>query len=210
MTILFFGDSITWGAWDEEGGWVARIKKHVDAKTIASSFDYYQDIYNLGISGDKTDDILERFEGETKSRIDEEQESAIVFAIGVNDSQHIDNQGHRVPINQFENNLKSLIEKARKFSNKIVFVGLFPVDDSKLDPTPWDDNKCYKNEYVEKYNEIIKKGCNSCQVDFIDLYGKFIDKHYKDLLLDGLHPNTEGHKQIAEVVLEVLQGKNIV
>lgn len=54
MTILFFGDSITWGAWDEEGGWVARIKKYIDLKIISTHFNYYNDLHNVGIFGDST------------------------------------------------------------------------------------------------------------------------------------------------------------
>jgi len=27
VNILVFGDSITYGAWDEEGGWVQRLRK---------------------------------------------------------------------------------------------------------------------------------------------------------------------------------------
>lgn len=210
MNILFFGDSITWGAWDTEGGWFFRIKKFVDEKIIASGFKYYHDIYNLGISGDKTSDLLERFDSETKNRIDEESETTFVFAIGVNDSQFVDNQGNRTPIDQFEMNLKELIVKAGKYSNKIIFVGLFPVDDSKLNPTSWESNKSYKLEYVSQYDKIIEQVCKDQNVDFIDIYNKFVVQEYKELLIDGLHPNTEGHKQISEIVLKYLQEKEFI
>ncbi len=208
MTILFFGDSITWGAWDSDGGWVSRIKRKVDEKIISSNFEYYNDIYNVGISGDNTGDLLNRFELETKSRMEENEETSFVFAIGVNDSQYIEGEGNRIPIDKFKDNLKELISKARKYESKIVFVGLFPTDDSKLNPTPWGDNKSYKLEYVEKYNETIKNVCQSENIDFIDIYSQFINKDYKKLLIDGLHPNSEGHKQISEIVSNFLKEKN--
>ena len=210
MTILFFGDSITWGAWDKEGGWIARIKKFADQKIISSDFEYYHDLYNVGISGNNTSDLLERFDFETGNRIDEEEETAFVFAIGVNDSQFVEKEGHRVPIDLFRSNLKSLIVKARKYSSKIVFVGLFPVDDSRLGPTSWDQNKSYKLEYVAKYNEALKQVCEFENIDFIDIYEKFVNKNFKELLIDGLHPNTKGHKQISEIVLKFLQDKKCI
>lgn len=199
MNILFFGDSITWGAWDKEGGWVSRIKKFVDEKIIASNFGYYHDIYNLGISGDKTTELLERFDSEAKNRIDDESETVFVFA-----------KGNRTPIDQFETNLKNLIDKAKKYSNKIVFVGLFPVDDSKLTPPSWESNKSYKSEYVSQYNKAIEQVCHDESIDFVDLYNRFLDQNYKELLIDGLHPNTDGHKQISEVVLKFLQEKKLI
>jgi lysophospholipase L1-like esterase len=210
MNILFFGDSITWGAWDKEGGWVARIKKFVDEKIIASDFEYYHDIYNVGISGDKTTDLLKRFDSEAKNRIDEDNETAIVFAIGVNDSQFVENEGNRTPIEKFKTSLESLIEKARKFSNKIIFIGLFPIDDSKLTPTSWEPTKSYKLEYVEEYDKVIKDVCAKEGIDFIDIYNEFIGKDYKNLLIDGLHPTTDGHKQISKVVLEFLSDKKYI
>lgn len=210
MNILFFGDSITWGAWDKEGGWVARIKKFVDEKIIDSDFNYYHDIYNIGISGDKTTDLLERFDSEAKKRIDENNETVIIFAVGVNDSQFVENEGNRTPIEKFGINLKSLINKARKFSNKIVFVGLFPVDDAKLTPTSWEPTKSYKLEYVKEYNKVIEEVCAKENIDFIDIYNEFFGKDYKNLLIDGLHPTTEGHKQISMVVLKFLQDKKYI
>lgn len=207
MNVLFFGDSITWGAWDKEGGWVARIKKFVDEKVIDSNFEYYHDIYNVGISGDNTSGLLERFEAEAKNRIDEDSETALIFAIGVNDSQFVENVGNRTPIEQFQENLKKLIDKAKKITEKIVFVGLFPVDDSKLTPTSWELDKSYKLEDVGKYNQAIKNICESENVDFVDVYEEFVGKDYKSLLIDGLHPNTEGHKEIFDKVLKFLLDK---
>ena len=83
--ILIFGDSITWGAWDEEGGWAQRFKKEIDKKAITANFTSYHSVYNLGISGDNTNDLLERFESETQRRLDEGEEAIILFAIGIND-----------------------------------------------------------------------------------------------------------------------------
>lgn len=164
----------------------------------------------MGISGDNTSGLLERFDFETRDRIDEDQETAFVFAIGVNDSQFVEKQGHRIPIDQFLSNLKTLIDKARKYSKKIVFVGLFPVDDSKLTPTSWDQNKSYTLEYVAKYNDVLQQVCKSEEIDFINTYDKFVNKDFKELLIDGLHLNTEGHKQLSNIVLKFLHDKMFI
>lgn len=212
MTILFFGDSITWGAWDEEGGWVNRIKKTVDKKIIDTNFSYYNDIYNIGISGDLTTDLLGRFEFETSSRIDKNQENVFVFAIGANDSMfNIERKSYRTPPEIFQKNIVGLINKARKFSNKIIFVGLFPVDDNASVPSSWPQNELYKNKYTSEYNDMTKNICKNENVEFIDLFSIFIEKEYQKMLtVDGLHPNSEGHKQISEIVSKFLEAKKFL
>src|SRR5476651_375488 len=83
--ILIFGDSITWGAVDEDGGgWAQRIKQYVDKKTLTPG--YASSVYVLGVSGDTTEDLLKRFNSEVQSRLDDESNLMIVFAIGTNDS----------------------------------------------------------------------------------------------------------------------------
>jgi len=124
--ILIFGDSIAYGAWDKEGGWVQRLRKFLDEKNLTDS-DFYCRVYNLGISGNSSKNLLERFEFETKQRLKESEETIIVFAIGINDSYFVHSENsHRVPINKFKENIQKLTDLAKKFSSKIIFVGLTP------------------------------------------------------------------------------------
>jgi len=212
MILLIFGDSIAYGCWDEEGGWVSRLRKFVDKKVIASNFEYYAVVYNLGITlGMNTNDILARFDSETKSRVSGDKDIAFIFAIGINDSQFINKEGaFVVPPEQFQTNIRKLMQKAQKFSDKIVFLGLTPVDDLKVDPIPWSPANSYKNEYIEKFNEIIKKECAKNRVDFIEIFEKMKKINYQKLLTDGVHPNTQGHKLIFEVIRDYLIDKGWV
>lgn len=203
--ILIFGDSITWGAIDyEKGGWVERLRLYMYDKGDI-------DIYNLGVSGEKTPDLLERFETETKARIKENEETIIIFAIGINDSYFVySKNGLMVPLDDFKRNIEKLINLARKFSSKIVFVGLTLVDEEKTTPIPWNTDKSYKNGNVEKYNEIIKSICEEKNVYFIKIFEDWIKSDYQSLLEDGLHPNSEGHKKIFEIVKDFLIENKII
>ena len=74
QTICVFGDSIAWGASDsEKGGWVERLKIYMGEHRSGN-------VYNLGVSGDTTNDLLERFEQEAKAR----ESDVIIFAVGTN------------------------------------------------------------------------------------------------------------------------------
>ena len=208
--ILIFGDSITYGAWDKEGGWVQRLRRFLDEKNLTNP-DFYCVVYNLGISGNTSEDLLERFEFETKQRLKEHKETIVAFAIGINDSQFVHSEGdHRVPIEKFKSNLQKLIKLAQKFSLKIIFVGLTPIDEKKTTPIPWDSDKFYKNEYIEKYNQVIKKACKENKIYFIEIFEKFKATGYQELLEDGLHPNSKGHKRIFEIVKDFLIKNNLI
>jgi hypothetical protein len=69
MRVLVFGDSITQGYWDTDGGWVDRIRRHFDTIQATDLQDNDEPtIFNLGISADNSRNILERIETETISR----------------------------------------------------------------------------------------------------------------------------------------------
>lgn len=184
MNILIFGDSITWGAYDpEQGGWVTRLRNYFEAK------DNDTDVYNLGISGDATADLLNRVEVEAKSR----EPNLIIFAIGINDAQFIHStNGLRVSPDEFQQNLAKLLAIAKKFTDKVVFVGLSKVDESKTTPIPWNTDKSYTNENIERLDNAIKKFCEDNKLKFIPMESVVGN----DDLIDGLHPNTQGHIKI--------------
>jgi lysophospholipase L1-like esterase len=193
------------------GGWADRLKKYYMEKELEDpELDY--SVYNLGISGDCTDDLLERFEFEARQRIYEREKIIIIFAIGVNDSCFVESKNiFLVAENKFRKNIQKLIKIAKKYSSKTIFVGLAPVEESKTNPILWSlTGKCYKNIYIEKYDEIIKAVCKNNNIYFISMFDKFSKLDYKKLLEDGLHPNAEGHKKMFEVVRDFLRDKKIV
>lgn len=211
MNLLIFGSSITWDAWDKEGGWAQRIKTFADKKAASSNYDNYTAVYCLGVSGDKTTDLLERFDTEIKARIDEEEKTLILIEIGINDSQFVLAQNqHGVSPEEYRENLLKLIEKSKQYGADLIFVGLTPVDDSKVDPTPWTPGKSYRLEFVKKYEEILKGVAKEQNIPFIEIMNKFLEGDYKSLLTDGLHPNTEGHQIIYGEVKKYLSDKRIL
>jgi lysophospholipase L1-like esterase len=193
MKICIFGDSITEGYYDEEkNGWANRLK------AIFSD----DEIYNLGISGDSTEDLLKRFDADIKDKNPE----MIVFAIGTNDSVYLPAEKRNyVDFEKFKENLKTLIEKSKLFTNNIVFVGLTPVDESLTKPIPWEIEMHYTNEEIGKYSETIKQICKDEKLKFIDILKDLASIDYKGMLSDGLHPNADGHEWMANKVAKELK-----
>ena len=118
MRVLIFGDSITQGFWDVDGGWVSRIRKQYD-QTVVNTDDYDQPtIFNLGVSGNSSDDVLARFDSETKVRATEEL--AFVIAIGVNDARTKAGVDYS-DTNRYRQNLSEILKLANQYSSKILF-----------------------------------------------------------------------------------------
>ncbi len=193
MTICIFGDSITWGARDPEGGgWASRLRNYFESKNGDV------DVYNLGISGDTTTDLLDRIEAEARAR----EPNIIVLAIGINDAQFLHStNGRRVAPGMFRDNLAKLLTIAKRITNTVIFVGLTRVDESKTQPIPWNTNKSYTNQSVERFDRAIEQFCNDHGAQYIPL----ADTVGTDDLADGLHPNAIGHAKIYERVRPVLE-----
>jgi lysophospholipase L1-like esterase len=188
MDICVFGDSIAWGACDPvNGGWVEQLRHYIWLQDKSSH------IYNLGISGNTTTDILGRIEVEAEWRAPK----VIIFAVGINDAQFIrPTNSHRISDDDFRDNLHRLYTIAKKYTRKIVFVGLTAVDESKVSPIPWNTDKTYENKNIQRLGRIIQEFCAENDLKFIPM-NDLLDNSD---LYDGAHPNTQGHAKMFEII----------
>lgn len=210
--IILFGSSISWGAWDEEGGWTNRLKRLINKKVVETNEEYYCMLYNLAISGDTSSGIVERFDRELLLRLGGDQETILIFEIGINDSMYLNAEKEfQVPKKIFRANIKFLIKKSQKLANKIIFIGSPPVIDSILDPIPWHPEGTYKTKYAKEFNDILFEVCKKHSVEYVDIFSKFEQSNLKALMSpDGVHPSTKGHEEIFETMLKVLKRLNVV
>lgn len=209
MQIFAFGASIVYGAFDEEGGWVDRLKQFVYQQIDAHPDpDYWVEVYNLGIPGQRSDHLLKRFAFETEQRISEEAERKIfLISLGANDAAFVPSLGRfKVSVDEYKRNLQEVIAQAKRFSPDIVLLTITPVNE--LVTTKAEKDKIRKNEFVERYNEAIKEVAEEMSVALIDVYSAYKERGANELLCeDGLHPNAEGHKVIFELAKDYVAGR---
>ena len=193
MNICIFGASITHGEYDPvNSGWSGLLRKHLDDS------DYDTTVYNLGISGNTTQDLLTRMENEATAR----KPKIIIISIGNNDSALSKKLGGPwIPEGQFTTNIQKVILLAKKFTPNIILTGLTMMDNTKTSPYPEDPDKTYLDERGVTYSQIICSYCKSEEVTYIPLH----DTVSKSDLYDGLHPNTQGHEKIFYAVLPVIE-----
>src|SRR3989338_8861060 len=194
-SICIFGDSTAWGAWDlEKGGWVSRLWMDVGIR----EGDDYMEIYNCSVSGGTANTILERFENEAKIR----GADALIFQTGGNDASYELPHNFIVPIEKFRENIKEIIKRAKKITDKIIFLDLKNCDATKTMPVSWID--VYStNEDIQRYSKVMEETCKEHGALFMDL--TLLDNSDFE---DGLHPNASGHEKIFQQVKEFLTKHN--
>lgn len=197
-----FGDSNTQGFWDSKGGWATRLKQYFDGwMTIAPRFPkhgFYYMVYPLGITDDTTKKILERFEFEAEKRIAwETTEETFIFQIGTNDTAFLD-------IKESEKNIEEIIKRAKRFSNKIFFLEVAPVDERFTKPVAWNKKCFYYNKKIARFNKMLNAAARKNGAKVILIFDSLRKINYKRMLADGTHFNDEGHEYIFRKVRDFL------
>ena len=186
MTIGVWGDSISYGQGDTEAlGWVGRLRKSLTEA----------EVYNFGICGDTTEDLLKRFKTEAEAI----NPDAIIFAIGINDSKYSgDSDESLIPVEQYVTNLRQLISQAKTFTGNIAIIGATKVDET------WRSTRGsrFLNEVIENYNKAMLELGREQKVLFIDVFESLDPVVDLD---DGLHPNAEGYQKIVQIVRNEIQ-----
>jgi lysophospholipase L1-like esterase len=196
MRILVFGDSIEYGAWDTEGGWVDRLKRIAHQSTVDSEGANKLQIINLGIGGNTSADILARMESEIKARYSKSWPFVFIFSYGTNDERLVDGKV-QLTIDQVLENTKNIIETAKKYTDKILFIGCPPLPQESV---ILKDNE-YSDSRIKAYESAIKDVLVSQDIEFVDIRSAFERNSPADLFCyDNIHPNNNGHKIIADTV----------
>lgn len=190
MNICTIGDSITWGPrLPFRVAWANLLRNHLER----NSDDLYS-LYDLGIDGDTTKDLLVRFDMEMMAR----KPGLIIFNIGVNDSLFRKSEDNpETTLEDFETNMLRLIEKARTFTDKIVILGLVKGNDLLTTPLIQSTTgKSYTKKRTKIYDAKLKEIAENNNLTFIDINELLTDPDFDD----GLHPNINGHIKIFERV----------
>lgn len=200
MRVLVFGDSVAYGAWDTQGGWVARLKREGHLQTVQSQGENKLQVINLGIGADTSTKILKRMEDEITARSAPEWPLVLVFAFGINDERSL-NGVVETPIELFEKNVREIIKIAKQHSSKILFLGNSPMG---KDVVLFKDKE-YSDVRVKSYEEKLEKIVGDAELPFLPIRPVFEKAGLENLYsYDMLHPNDEGHKLVAEAVKKKL------
>ena len=193
LTIMFFGDSITYGFCCEYGkDYVSLLKNKVK-----EDFDGYDIIIrNRGVNGESSRAGLERLNNE----LDSYRPDLVVMLFGSNDSAY--NLWYHVGIEEFSCNYDKIIRTVRDTGAKIVLITPPPVIEDK-------DFPFIDNEVLNKYCDVIKEKGLKYNIPVIDMNEAFLNAdggNIKQFLQwDGVHISTEGYSLFFNTAYSVLK-----
>lgn len=177
-TILFFGNSLTaaYGL-DTDQGFPNLIQNKLDSLGM----DYQ--VINSGVSGETTSGGLNRLDWVLNQEVD-----IFVLELGANDGLR------GIPLSETKVNLQAMIDMVRDKNKdtKIVLAGM------QIPPNMGAD---YTSEFREMYPYLAKKN----NVSLIPFLLEGVAGNPELNLEDGIHPNVDGQKIVANNVWNVLR-----
>lgn len=179
MYVCFFGDSLTLGTRDPAfRGWPGRVCEKAAARGVEVN------AMNLGIRGNTSDAVAERWVDESRRRIPEGEELRLVFSFGAADTTRGVDQEASIK------NARRILTVASQ-AHEVVFVGPPPVADATI------------SARIKGLSAMFAGVCTDLAVAFLDVYTPLSDASAYLAELDtgdGVHPGEAGYVMIAELV----------
>lgn len=174
-------------------------------------------VINAGVSGNATTNLLGRLE----SDVLQQKPDLVIIMIGTNDML---NSKKMLSYQEYEKNLKTIVQKIKDNGAKVVLMSSPPVDSIYLFERH--DRKLFKqvpNVKMDSVRMIQRRLAQKMQLNTIDLYQKFVDmnlpKHNEDLFFksiinsksrDGVHLTALGYHFIGQTVYQYLKVNGLV
>jgi lysophospholipase L1-like esterase len=195
LRVCFIGDSIVLGTGDDElVGWPGRLCRSIRKPPIT--------VYNLGVRGDTSADVLRRWRAEATWRLPRERRSGGVFGFGLNDCFN-----DRL---RWEAAVGLVVERARRIMHDAtllfpsMFVGPAPVDEERgLACGSLESVDRGLNGRIEYLNVELKEAARLDGFPYLDVFFSLQrDSKWRDAVGsgDGVHPVGAGYELLAHRV----------
>ena len=191
-TIVAIGDSITQG-----GGYLRDVDAVLAAKYPELKIPA---IINVGISGQKAEDLVTRFEKDVVAR----KPAVVTLSIGINDVWHRVGQAHSEDVlKAYKANVSKMVEQAQAAGIKVILLAPTVIQE---------DPQSEGNKRLAMYIAAEKQVAAEKKCQFVDLHGMFLEALKKKpetekgnwITSDGVHMNPTGDALMALGVLRAL------
>ena len=184
MRICFIGDSFVNGTCDPDYlSWTGRVC--LWSRKMGCDITYY----NLGIRRETSADILVRWQAEVSCRLTLEEEGAMVFSFGVNDTT-FEKDKTRVSFEDSIENIRNILQEAKQRS-PVLMVGPPPIADSE------------QNLRTSHLSRGFSSVCQQLNVPYLDVFTPLqTSRNWMSEVTanDGAHPGAAGYAELARLV----------
>ena len=199
--IGLISDSIGHGFYDHEDlGWFARL-----GKLILRDYSEAYFFNNLSQSGDNIADAALRAVGEVLSR----KFDLLLVSVGINDLRRRKACNYELDFSAGAREMywQKLLNTLQSTGAQIVVTDLLPVIEKRYTAQA---TLIRRNEDIEQYNCQICEICKNRHIKFLARYPRWQRRPLENLYFDATHPNTVGHKMIAEEFFAFLQQEKLL
>jgi len=185
MKLVCLGDSLTSGfKIQQENLWTEVVSRNRGIQVV-----------NKGIKGDTTAGMFSRFYRD----VIEERPSCVFIMGGTNDMIW------GVPLSNIESNIAAMVQHAYHYSIRPVVGIPIPVEEGLAKKYwPFIEKITEVNILLKQYRQWLLSFTDNFQCRVFDFYHLFYDweqgQAIREYYSDGLHPNIEGNKKMAEIV----------
>jgi acyl-CoA thioesterase I len=174
--IVAFGDSLTAGlGLTAAESYPSLMQKMLDADG------YKYEVVNAGVSGDTSAGGLRRIDWALEGDV-----RFLILELGANDLL----RGQ--PVSEMKSNLRQIIERARKRGAVVLLAGMYAPTNSGAD---------YQREVQEAFQSLAREQQVTLIPFFLDRVAGVESLNQPD----GIHPNAEGTRIVAETVYKALK-----
>jgi lysophospholipase L1-like esterase len=113
---------------------------------------------------------------------------------GLHDLKIMEDGKHQVPLEQYEQNLRQIVQRLKKSSDKVIWCSTTPVPESSNPPR--------HNADVLAYNAAAKRVANEHGLAIDDLYGFALPQLDKLQIPNNVHFTPDGSRVLAKQVAE--------
>ena len=196
LKVVALGDSLIYGYGDfVGGGWVERLRREWMSPQGAGHV-----MYNLGVRGDRVNQVAIRLEQEFNCRgeLRNHVPDLILLSVGLNDSARLGKPTGKLytNMNSFRQHLDHLLSVAQDLC-PVMFIGMTPVDESKM---PFMNCLYYNHLDQYRFKEATLQACRQRNIPYLDIFDLWLSRGQNwintQLGEDGLHPNVAGYQTL--------------
>jgi len=183
IVYVALGDSTGAGVGAREGGYVARLFKHIEERRLGSK------LTNVCLSGATTEDVLA---GQLQRGIAGDPD-LVTLGIGINDI------GHGLTLDQFSRNYEQILSTLKeKTSARIVVTNIPDISSAPVIPRSMRDR--YQQQIIQ-FNQRLEEIAARHGVTVFDIYtitNEELPSHPEYFSSDGFHPSDKGYELWAQ------------
>ncbi len=187
IRICFVGESFVNGTGDPEClGWTGRICVNANQKGYDITY------YNLGVRGETSRNLKQRWLTEVSYRLRKEYDGRVVFSFGANDAgANGIKQG--IDLAESSKNIRSILSEAKQHY-PVLMVGPPPCGDINQEKT---------NQILANLSQQFALVCDELDVPYLDVFSILVKSPIwltEAKANDGAHPRAAGYAEFAAIV----------